>query len=170
MDVFQASSLLTFSISKTINYSSSFLKSSSILSFPAHSLVWILLLFLSFSVSFAVSSSLPNNCYNSSKLYPKLLYFLLYILRQSHLHHSFYYYLFLDDSQMSISSPDFSDLYIRISNYLLNSTRISPRHLKFIMFKTILMYSLFSPQTWSSSTTSYFSKSLPSLKFSPPAH
>lgn len=86
-------------------------------------------------------SPLLTNCSSSSKLYPKIsLFFLLfYILRQSHMHYSFYYYLFIDD---------FSDLWPRISTYLLSCTGILPRHLKFIIFKTILLYFLFIPQTW----------------------
>lgn len=116
------------------------------------------------SHSFSVSaiSSLPTV---SQGLFLFIFILLLYILRrQSHLHQSFYYYLFLHDSQLSISIPDFSDLWIRISTHPLSSIGISPRHLKFIMFKTVLLYFLFILLTWSSAITPYLSQSPPSQK------
>lgn len=129
MDIFQisSSSSFPFFIWKTIDCSFPFWNNSSVLCCPVHSLLWITLFF---PCSASAISSLPTV---SQGLFIFIL--LLYILRQSHLHQSFYYYLFLDDSQLSISIPDFSDHWIRIYAHLLSSIGIPPRHLKFVMSK-----------------------------------
>lgn len=167
MDTFQVSALLTFFIWGSTDCSFLFSWTNSpMFIFLRTSCSESYFFLFSFSVFFAISSFLLINCYNSSRLYPKQFFFpTLYPLTISFAQQ--FLFLFLDDSQMSISSPDFFHLYVRISNYLCSSTRVSPRHLKFIMFKTIPMYSLFIPQTWSSSTTPYFNKLLPFLNFFP---
>ena len=88
---------------------------------PAHSLVWILLLLFSFPFQCPLQS--PPLCQKTSTVLegyiPSSFFFLLRIINLIRTH-GFYYYLFLDDSQMTISSPYFSSiLWIRISNYLL---------------------------------------------------
>lgn len=84
--------------------------------------------------------------------------------------HSFYYYLFLDDSKMSIYPQSRLLLWPLDQNFQIPDQlcKAISGHFRVIISKTILRYFLFLSQTWSSSTIPCLSKSPPPLKFLPP--